>query len=813
MKTRLVLLSTLLAVLAVIAIAAHAVDPADVPDWLWLAISAALVVSLVASVFRMERAVAERRRVEDAYRLLFEDASDAIFVISRALDVLDVNARACELLGYSRDELVGKNLRDLAPPEDLALRPMRFQDLIASGETLVQERRLLSKQGDPITIEVSTRCLRDGRLIAIGRDVTARRAAEEALKASEALTRSVVYTAVDGIITADENGVIQSFNPAAERLFGYPAAEVLGENLSLLMPPADAQAHNGYLRRYLETGVRNIIGIGRETTARRKDGTLFPIELAVSEMLLPGRRLFTGIVHDITARKQSEAALEATNAKLEAVIATSPLAVVTLDLAGAVLGWNPAAERIFGWTAAEVTGHLIPTVADGERGEFIRSLAENARGPTQTGIERRRYRKDGSPVDISVWTALLRGPDGEASAVLAIAADVTERKLVEEQFRHAQKMDAVGRLAGGVAHDFNNLLTVITGYGQMSLDRAAADPQLHAHIEEVLKAAEQATALAGQLLLFGKHRAATYEALDLRRIIERMTPELRHIAGASIELVIEAPEDLGGVRADAGQIEQVVVNLVSNACDAMPSGGRLAIGLANVELDRGFVQSHVGVTEGPYVLVTVSDTGTGIPPEMRARLFEPFFTTKERGKGAGLGLSSVYGIVRQSGGHIWVSSEPGRGATFKIYLPRVERPVLRRMPQPEKPPQHPSVETVLLVEDEAGVRALVREILRQRGYQVLEAADADDALRLCRDHDGRIHLLLTDVVMPVMSGRELAERVSDIRPDLRVLYMSGYTDNIVIHHGVNAGDTDFLQKPFTPAVLARKVREVLDRSE
>jgi two-component system, cell cycle sensor histidine kinase and response regulator CckA len=813
MKIRLAVLPVSLSALAVIAIAAHLVYPSDVPDWLWLAVSATLVVSLVASVLRLDRAIALRRRTEEAYRILFEDASDAVVVASRGLDILEVNSRACELLGYSRDELLGKNLRDLVPPEDLAARPLRLPDLIGEAETLVQERSLLRKDGTPIIIEVSARLLRDGRLITIGRDVTGRRAADEALKASEALTRLVVYTALDGIITADEHGIVQSFNPAAERLFGYTAEEVLGKNLSILMPPAHASEHDSYIHRYLETGVRNIIGIGREVTATRKDGTVFPIDLAVSEMLLPGRRLFTGIVHDISARKRNEAALRETNAKLQAVIETSPLAVITLDLEGTVLGWNPAAERIFGWSAAEALGRRMPTVPESERAEFIRSLEQNARGETQVGIERRRRRKDGSPVDVSVWTGLLRGPDGAVSAVLAIVADVTQRNLIEEQFRHAQKMDAVSRLAGGVAHDFNNLLTVITGYGQMSFERSAGDPQLRAHIEEILKAADQASALASQLLVFGKHRAPGYEMLDLPRLVERIEPMLRRIIGQDIELEITAQPELGEVRADAAQIEQVIVNLVTNARDAMPSGGRLVIELANVELGPWYAQSHRDVAEGEYVMLAVSDTGRGIAPEARAHLFEPFFTTKERGKRAGLGLSTVYGIVRQCNGHIWVYSEPGQGTSFKIYLPRAERAVLRRRPPQEKPAPRPAAETVLLVEDESGVRALVREILRQNGYKVLEAADADDALRLCREHDGPIHLLLTDVVMPVMSGRDLAERAASLRPDLKVLYMSGYTDNIVIHQGINARVADFLQKPFTPGVLARKVRDVLDRGE
>jgi CheY-like chemotaxis protein len=289
---------------------------------------------------------------------------------------------------------------------------------------------------------------------------------------------------------------------------------------------------------------------------------------------------------------------------------------------------------------------------------------------------------------------------------------------------------------------------------------------------------------------------------------------LRRIIGEDIELVTNTPRDLGQVRADASQIEQVIMNLAVNARDAMPGGGRLTVELANVELDSWYADTHIGVLEGEYVMLAVSDTGRGIPPEARPRLFEPFFTTKERGKGTGLGLSTVYGIVKQSGGEIWVYSEQGKGTTFKIYLPRVDEtePAAEEEAREGHDPARGD-ETVLLAEDETGVRALVCEVLRQHGYRVLDAADVNDALRLCREHQGEIHLLLTDVVMPVMSGRELAERAAAIRPELKVLYMSGYTDNIVVHHGVTARDTQFLQKPFTPKLLARKVRDLLDRAE
>ncbi len=810
MKLRLAVIYPLLSVSALAGIVASPAQPGGLPVSVRLALYAAVALSLALLIHRLRLSAGFRLRTGKAYKLIFEGAPAAIAITTPTLDFLEVNSKTCDLLGYPREDLLKMNVRDLLSPEELIANPLRFEDVLIARETVVQERRVLRKYGGTITVETSVRALRDGRLVVIGRDVTAIREAEEALGQRESLARSLVYSAVDGIVTADEKGIIRSFNPAAERMFGYSADEAIGGSLSMLMPSPHREQHDQYIREYLVSGVTKVIGIGREVTALRKDGTTFPVELALSEMLLPGRRMFTGIIRDITQRQQAEAALKETNAKLEAVIETSPLAITLLDIEGKVLGWNPAAERIFGWKAEEVLGAPIPIVAEAERAEFLQSLARAAQGDAESGVERRRMRKDGSFVDLNVWTAPVRNRNGEVSALLGILADVTQRKLLEEQFRRAQKMEAVGRLAGGIAHDFNNVLTVITGYGQMALEQSVNDPQLQAELEEVLKAADHASALTGQLLVFSRHKVVNRELLDLNEVVTRLEKMLRRIIGEDIELVIAPEAGLGRVLGDAAQMEQVIMNLVVNARDAMPGGGRLTIETANVELDSWYVQTHMGVQEGEYVMLAISDTGKGIAPEARAQLFEPFFTTKERGKGTGLGLSTVYGIVKQSGGDIWVYSEPGHGATFKIYLPRMAETSLSEKPVGEAATLERGVETVLLVEDEAGVRVLVREILRQSGYTVLEATDVDHALRICQEHPEPIHLLLTDVVMPIMSGRELAERAAAIRPELKVLYMSGYTDTIVVHHGVTSRDTQFLQKPFTPKTLARKVREALD---
>jgi len=422
-----------------------------------------------------------------------------------------------------------------------------------------------------------------------------------------------------------------------------------------------------------------------------------------------------------------------------------------------------------------------------------------------------------------MWVHTIKTPvrdeEGETKGILGIFWDITEQKkaqekmvLLQEQLRQSQKMEAIGRLAGGIAHDFNNLLTVIKGYGQLSLIELKEGDPLRGNLEEIKGATDKASDLIRQLLAFSRHQILEFKVLDLNTVLRNLEKMLRRVIGEDIELVMHLPEDLGGVKTDPGQIEQVIMNLVVNAKDAMPSGGKLTIETGNVELDEAYARRHVAVAPGRYVMLSVSDTGVGMTPEVRDRVFEPFFTTKERGEGTGLGLSTVFGIVKQSGGNIWVYSEPGRGTTFKIYLPRVDEPLEeeeKKIFVKEGIPR--GNETVLVVEDDEKVRSLAVQILEGQGYRVLEAPQGVDAFLISAEHEGPIHLLLTDVVMPKMSGRELADRIASIHPEIKVLYMSGYTDNAIIHHEILKKGMNFIQKPFTIDGLARKVREGLDK--
>jgi PAS domain S-box-containing protein len=513
-------------------------------------------------------------------------------------------------------------------------------------------------------------------------------------------------------------------------------------------------------------------------------------------------------------RREAETvgALQESEERFRALIENSMDLVAVLDAGGRFAYASPSVGRLFGYAPTELLGenafdYVAPADVERVRAAFRKAVAG---GAAEIREEYGFRHKDGSWRTLeSVVSNLLDNP--AVAGIVINSRDVTERRTLESQFRQAQRLEAVGRLAGGVAHDFNNVLTAIAGYSDLLLeDLDARDPKRQ-DVEEIRAAAQRAATLTRQLLAFSRKQVLQSRVLDLNAVVQALEKMLQRLIGEDVELVFSPGADLRPVRADPGQIEQVILNLAVNARDAMPRGGKLTIETANVELDATYVRDHHGAVPGRYVLLAVSDTGVGMEPETRSHIFEPFFTTKEPGKGTGLGLATVYGIVKQSGGYVWVYSEPGRGATFKIYLPWVDEQV---------PTQHQVAavslvggsETVLLAEDDPSVRDVVGEVLTQKGYRVLRAPDGQTALDLARGHLGEIQLLVTDMVMPGMAGRELAEAVAARRPGIRVLYMSGYTDDAVVRHGVLEQGMPYIQKPFSAAGLAAKVREILDRA-
>ena len=511
------------------------------------------------------------------------------------------------------------------------------------------------------------------------------------------------------------------------------------------------------------------------------------------------------------ALRAAQDGLRRSEMNFRSLVTNAPYGICRCNSTGQLLDVNPALLAMLGYSSApELVGkHLASLYADTQQW-FV--LADRLRAVAPfNGLVVQWMRKNATATEIRVSGRAVSEP-GKGRSFELFAEDVTERRALEQQLQQSQKMEAVGRLAGGIAHDFNNLLMVISGYSEFLLDRLGPEPSLRGPAQEIAGAAVRASTLTRQLLAFSRKQMLAPKILDLNSVVTENLKMLTRMIGEDIELVMVPATELGAVRADAGQVEQVIMNLAVNARDAMPSGGKLTIETSNIALDDDQARLHPPLTPGNYVMLAISDTGAGMDFETQSRIFEPFFTTKGT-KGTGLGLSTVYGIVKQSGGYIWVYSEPAKGTTFKIYLPRVEEAAQNPVPTsvlPEVFAGAPGTETILLVEDEANLRYLARQFLEKQGYQVLDAADGALAMQIALAHEGVIHLLLTDVIMPGMNGRELAQRVLQLRPGTKVLYMSGYTENVIGHNGTLDAGVRLLPKPFTLRDLKSKVREVLD---
>jgi PAS domain S-box-containing protein len=718
------------------------------------------------------------------------------------------------MLGYSVAEwLSTPNFwLTIVHPDDRERTARSAAAAFAEAKSCRLEFRWLTKDGRSVWVDSNFVVVTDDAgqplgLRGVNTDITDRKRTEAELRDAKEFSENLIQTANVIILGLDVDGNVNIFNQTAEEITGYTAAELKGRSWFDKLLPKDR-----FPDVWKEFG--RIAGGGIPTTFENpiltKSGEERDIIWQNNQVTIDGKIVATiSFGNDITERKRAEAALRESEEQYRDLVENAHDIIYSHDLQGKYTSMNKAGEQITGYTAEESLSLDIERTVAPEHLEKVREMVRRKlAGEKVTAYEMEIIAKDGHRITVEANTKLVY-QNGVPIGVQGIARDVTERKQLEDQLRQSQKMEAIGQLAGGVAHDFNNLLTAINGYSGLALQKIDEDHPLKGYLEEIKKAGDRAANLTRQLLAFGRKQILQPLALNLNDVVTDMNKMLRRLIGEDIEFHAKLDPALKKTKADPGQIEQVLVNLVVNARDAMPQGGNLTIETLCVDLNEDYADRHVGVVPGHYVMLAVSDTGTGMDEGTQARIFDPFFTTKEKGKGTGLGLSTVYGIVKQSGGNIWVYSERGHGTTFKVYLPELAGTQKAIAATVERVIKGGS-ETILLVEDEDVVRRLACKILENVGYNVLEASRGHEAVRLCLEREEPIDLLLTDVVMPETSGKEVADRLSKMQPGLRVLFMSGYTDESIVHHGVLDLNVEFIQKPFTPAGLTKKVREVLD---
>lgn len=630
----------------------------------------------------------------------------------------------------------------------------------------------------------------------------------------------------DAVIAVDSKGVMLHANSQVEELFGYPRSQLIGRNVEVLIPERYRDDHRGHRDGFASQPTTRRMGQGMELYGRRRNGSEFPVEISLSPVSVEGGTIVLSAIRDITERKRIELELRRTHeelrkrtaeqigeyrARLASIIDSSEDAILTKSLDGTITAWNRGAERIYGYTAEEIVGKNISLLVPGDRpNEIPEILLKVANNQAVEHYESVRVTKDGRRLNVSITVSPLRGTTGEIVGASAIARDITAQRKAEDQLRQAQKMEAIGRLAGGVAHDFNNVLGIIHACTEFLRDRIDSVNESAIYVENIRKAAERGASLTRQLLAFSRKQVVKPIILDANERLKELSKLLRPLLGDDVEILIVPRCQSAIIEADPGQIDQVVMNLAVNSKDAMPKGGRFILETDLVDVDREFAAQHRTINPGKYVMLAVSDTGTGMDKETLSRIFEPFFTTKEPGKGTGLGLSTVYGIAEQSGGHIWVYSEPGRGTTFKIYLPSAEHKLV------SSPSAHPEAVApkrdntrILLVEDDEIMRGLTKRMLLDQGYEVVEANNGRTAIEWAEANTGRIQLLLTDVVMPEISGPELAERLARSHANLKVVYMSGYTGEAMeaserLKQGI------LLEKPFSRTSLLNSLHKALE---
>jgi PAS domain S-box-containing protein len=777
---------------------------------------------------------------------MFHASSDALCISDLTHHIVWANETFLRMFSYKSDDVIGHLLENLVVPPDRLAESRWVAETLAKGERITLETRRRKKDGTLLDVSVSCAPLvRDGKMAGFYagyRDISDRKRVEAlssalyrvAEKSSTAQDLQQFFAAVHGIV--DElmyarNFYIALYDPVSEVLsFPYfvdeqdtvPVSRKKGRSLTdylirtgepLLATPEVLQAmeDRGEVAR---NGSRSLDWMGVPLKVNGHTFGALVVQTYSSNIRYGDRdkEILTFVARQLASAveiKRNEQALRRSEARYRSLVQSSVYGIYRSSLEGRFLDVNPALITMLGYGSAEEVLMLDPEKdVFAQPQEHARLNEEFRRTGRLDGIEVKWKRKEGNVITVRISGRAVSSADEPADVLEAIAEDVTERRALEDQFRQAQKMEAVGRLAGGVAHDFNNLLMVISGYAEVILAKLPLDHPLLEKGRAIQQAADRATTLTRQLLAFSRKQLLELKIVDVNAIVQDMERLLRPLIGENVEFVTALSPQAAHTRADAGQLEQVLMNLVVNAKDAMPGGGRLTIQTQNIVMDESHRRGQQFIRPGNYVTLSVSDTGTGMDKETQSRIFEPFFTTKEKGKGTGLGLSTVYGIVKQSGGYVMVQSEQGRGTSFHIYLPQVDGAAEKQAVQAPSTALG-GTETILLVEDEESVRQLVRDTLASKGYKVIEAEGGDSGLAAALSHPGAIDLVITDVVMPGMGGRDLVKQLAQARPETKVLYLSGYTEDAIVSDGSIDKGTAFLQKPFSLIHLSKKVRELL----
>ena len=767
--------------------------------------------------FKMDKKLVES---EKWFSTTLKSIGDAIIATDAQGKIKLLNPLAEELTGWRQEQAIGKDSTEVFKIiDDFSREPSEnpVKKVLSTGEIfdLTNHTILISKYGNEVPIDDSAAPIKDndGNITGVVldfRDISDRKKAEKILRNSEIKFKSIFQSSNDAILITDFSGKIISCNQSTQKLFGYKDGEILNQPLVNLIPQNNNKENEP--KKTASTGKMSLHGNVLEMKGCRKDKTTFPLELSLANWKTNEGSFLSYNIRDITGRKEAEKAIKQERDFVAAILDTAGVLVVVLNKNGQLVRSNKYWENLTGINREENYGQNYSDFFQSE--VEILSYEENVQpmfnGKKHCKFEADLYRKNGDTKKILWNFVTLYDKTGRLEFIIGTGLDISEQRNLEAQFRQSQKMEAIGKLAGGIAHDFNNLLTAINGYSDLILDTLDSEDPINSDIQEIRQAGQQASDLTQQLLAFSRQQILDMKVVNLNDICRKVDRMLRRIIGENVTLITEQGDNLHTIKVDSGQIEQIILNLSINARDAMSDCGVLTIETQNIYLDAKYNQTHTSQKPGQYVMLAISDTGCGMTKEIKDRIFEPFFTTKEKGKGTGLGLSTVYGIVKQCGGFIWVYSEPNKGTTFKIYFPQSVENTEQTVNLKIQETYPYGSETILLAEDEKVVRDFSSRVLKKQGYDLLVAKNAKEALKIAADKNSNIKLLLTDVVMPDISGKELAGRLLKDHDKMKVLYMSGYTDHTIFHQGVLEKGIHFLQKPFSPSILVNKVRDVLD---